>query len=402
MSFYDIINSLSINVTNTRMKNLKLFFVMGALIIAGAIFHSCQKEIPDSQAASGSKMVMGTYTDCTECIDLTADPVLYYEKTALQTVNWGTKTAPFSKNVDIIYYNTEDNFVIKVRSTNGWSDLIIDEVSSWTNGPIAPNVYGEYIVPLPVGWQACDDYNFTLQVAGNGPQAVFTIEYQLIGVCCAGCPGTVTDYDNNVYNVVKIGDQCWMAENLKTTHYRNGDPIDYILDNDATNWSSNTAGAYGFQDNSETYKSTYGALYNTYAVFNNKGLCPTGWHVPSDQEWKTMEIAIGMAPTETDSWSSIRGTDEGYELRGALIPWTCSSVYGNDAWGFNALPAGYRNYLDGGTASVGYVANFWTTTPDPWSPTTHITNRIINCDNVHIMRNGAPLNSGASVRCIKD
>lgn len=122
--------------------------------------------------------------DCqTDCIE---EGGPYFEKAYSQVVTWGGATThkpPNSKTVDVIVYNTESDFVIKVKSTNGWSDLVIDEVSSWTNGPVAPNTWGTYSYPLPSGWQACDAEAFELKVAGNGPQAEFNISYNLIGVC---------------------------------------------------------------------------------------------------------------------------------------------------------------------------------------------------------------------------
>jgi uncharacterized protein (TIGR02145 family) len=383
------------------MKKLKLFFVLGAILIAGAIFHSCQKETPDNLAQKGSKMVMGTYSDCNECIDLTETTVEYYEKTASQTVNWGTKATPFSKDVDIVYYNTEDNFVLKVLSTNGWSDLIIDEVSSWTNGPVAPDVYGEYIVPLPVGWQACDDYNFSLQVAGNGPQAVFTIEYKLIGVCCAGCPGTVTDIDNNVYNVVKIGDQCWMKENLRTSRYNNETPVQFAQD--AEIWPNLTTPGYCWYHNfTESDKLTYGALYNWYAV-NEGNLCPTGWHVPSDADWKILEMELGMTQAQADA-PYVRGTDEGEKMKETGVTHWLSGNVATNSSGFTALGAGCRQ--TGGLFNLlFYQGMFWSTTEyiDEWEPQfSGAWTRSLYFGSKTVDRHAASYKAGYSVRCVKD
>jgi uncharacterized protein (TIGR02145 family) len=99
--------------------------------------------------------------------------------------------------------------------------------------------------------------------------------------------GTVTDIDGNTYNVIKIGTQIWMAENLKTTKYRNGDPIPNITD--LTEWGQLTTGGfctYKNTINTDTI-NTFGRLYNWYAVSDSRGLCPTGWHIPSSTEWLT-------------------------------------------------------------------------------------------------------------------
>ena len=111
---------------------------------------------------------------------------------------------------------------------------------------------------------------------------------------CAGvCGGItqsedcyVTDIDGNVYQNVQIGEQLWMAENLKVTHYRNGDEIQNITNNG--NWWSLSTGAYGDYDNNPSNSETYGRLYNWYTVDDSRGVCPEGWHVSSDDEFTVL------------------------------------------------------------------------------------------------------------------
>jgi hypothetical protein len=166
------------------MKTMKFMALFAAILLAGAIFTSCQKEesnIPVKEQGTMTLKTAYTYESCeTQCIEPGSGD--YYYKTDQVTVQWGNNK---SKVVDIEYYNTETDFVLKVKSTEGWSDLVIDGASSWTYGPVAPNVWGTYTVALPGDWEACDDYNFTLQVTGNGPNAVFDVVYDLIGLC--GC-----------------------------------------------------------------------------------------------------------------------------------------------------------------------------------------------------------------------
>ena len=100
--------------------------------------------------------------------------------------------------------------------------------------------------------------------------------------------GTVTDIDGNVYNTVRIGTQCWMEENLKTTRYSNGDPL--ITETDDEIWSTLTTGAYCWYNNdAAAYQAPYGALYNWYSVADSRNLCPAAWHVPGDAEWTVLE-----------------------------------------------------------------------------------------------------------------
>ena len=112
--------------------------------------------------------------------------------------------------------------------------------------------------------------------------------------------GNVTDIEGNVYNVVTIGTQVWMAENLKTTRFNDNSSIPQVTV--TADWIVLTTPAYCWMLNDEvTYKDLYGALYNWFAVNSGK-LCPTGWHVPSDAEFMTLEEALGMSPDTVKIW----------------------------------------------------------------------------------------------------
>ncbi len=121
--------------------------------------------------------------DCSS-LYITPGSEIYYKRTESNIVSWGSKNGPsYSKIVEIEYYNTETEFVLKVKSTSGWWDLIINGISGWTGGPVAANEWGIYKVPLAEGWKACDPVNYDLKVVGNGPQASFNVSYNLIGIC---------------------------------------------------------------------------------------------------------------------------------------------------------------------------------------------------------------------------
>jgi uncharacterized protein (TIGR02145 family) len=106
----------------------------------------------------------------------------------------------------------------------------------------------------------------------------------------------VTDYDGNVYQIVLIGGQCWMMENLKVTHYRNGDPIPHVPN--IGEWYGLSSGAYCDYNNDPGNVETYGRLYNWYAVDDSRNIAPEGWHVPTDDEWKQLEMYLGMSQAE--------------------------------------------------------------------------------------------------------
>ena len=128
---------------------------------------------------------------------------------------------------------------------------------------------------------------------------------------------SINDIEDNIYQTVQIGDQLWMKENLKTTHYNNGDII--VTTNVDSNWETFTWGGYRWYNNDPaTYKNVYGALYNGYAVQDSRGICPTGWHVPRDIEWTQLENFLGgklvagrkLKESGTIHWASPNGTNE--------------------------------------------------------------------------------------------
>lgn len=101
----------------------------------------------------------------------------------------------------------------------------------------------------------------------------------------------VKDFDGNVYDTVVIGTQVWLVQDLKVTHYQNGDPIPNVTD--GTNWSSLTSGAYCDYDNAPSNSTIYGKLYNWFTVRDSRNICPSGWHVPTDAEWETLINHLG-------------------------------------------------------------------------------------------------------------
>ena len=179
---------------------------------------------------------------------------------------------------------------------------------------------------------------------------------------------TMIGNDGKTYNTVKIGDQWWMAENLRETEYRDGSQIDPVTDN--SEWGNKSTGARCVYDNNESHADTYGYLYNWYAVDDSRNLAPVGWHVPTDEEWKELEIFLGMSQSEADKTGG-RGTEEGGKLKEeGPMHWEDPNTGATNERGFSALPAGYRSY-DGSYYNMGYVADFWSSTEydgnDAWN-----------------------------------
>ncbi len=214
-------------------------------------------------------------------------------------------------------------------------------------------------------------------------------------------PPTVTDIDGNVYETVLIGDQCWMAENLKVTHYRDGTPIDHVTDD--TEWAGldvTETGAYCAYDNDPTNIETYGLLYNWYAVDDPSDLAPEGWHVPTDEEWQELEIYLGMDPLEADG-DGHRGTNEGSKMGGGYDLWVSGDLRNNSAFGESGLyllPAGYRRII-GTFNGMSDYSHCWSSssysTPLAW-------HRSLYYYGSGVVRAVNLTSSGFSVRCVRD
>ncbi|PIS29553.1 MAG: hypothetical protein COT43_03570 [Candidatus Marinimicrobia bacterium CG08_land_8_20_14_0_20_45_22] len=198
-------------------------------------------------------------------------------------------------------------------------------------------------------------------------------------------PGTVTDIDGNVYQTVKIGNQWWMAENLKVTHYRNGEAIPNITDNTA--WSNLSTGALCDYNNDVNNVVTYGRLYNWYAVNDSRNIAPTGWHVPTDAEWTILTNYLGG--------ESVAG---GKMKETGTTHWYGPNTGATNESGFLALPGGYR-YYSGTYYGVGDYGYWWSATESDsygaWS-------RNLGCSGSGVDRGSNGKRSGFSVRCVGD
>jgi len=202
--------------------------------------------------------------------------------------------------------------------------------------------------------------------------------------------GSMTDQEGNVYKTIVIGTQEWMAENLNTSIYRNGDLIAAVLDNAA--WSSTNTGAWSYYNNDESYECPYGKLYNWFSCIDSRGLCPVGWHVPSDGEWIVLENYLGGAATASGKVRSL-----GYVSDGSGF-WPGSDVLVTNESGFSALPGGLRGST-GNFGSLSGAAYVWTSTDGgnngPWF-------RRVIFDSFSIQRFDGYYVDGFSVRCLRD
>ena len=203
---------------------------------------------------------------------------------------------------------------------------------------------------------------------------------------------TVTDIDGNVYETVIIGDQLWMAENLKVTHYRNGDEIPTGYSND--DWSNLFTGAYAVYDDDPSNAEIYGNLYSWYAIDLETGVCPEGWHVPTDDEWTILSDYLGGSDI---AGGKLKECTEGSCPESEY--WFSPNMGATNESGFTGLPGGCRG---GGSGSYLYLggSGFF------WSSTEYNSNLawfwVLYYDTSVIYRDYDYKGYGSSVRCVRD
>jgi uncharacterized protein (TIGR02145 family) len=221
-------------------------------------------------------------------------------------------------------------------------------------------------------------------------------------------PVNLTDIDGNIYNVERIGTQLWMKENLKTTHYADGTALVNGMGVGDISGDYTTKYWFIYVDNPAN-KDTYGLLYTWAAAMNGasssdanpskvQGVCPTGWHLPSDAEWKQLEMHLGMSQVEADrkGW---RGTDEGGKLKETgTTRWVSPNTGATNESGFSGLPGGYR-YSAGPVFNIGYFGYWWSSCQ---SILTDAFYRDLNYNLTSIYRYDASKDWGFSVRCLRD
>ena len=207
------------------------------------------------------------------------------------------------------------------------------------------------------------------------------------------------DIDSNLYSAVEIGTQTWMAENLKVTHYPNGDAIPLEIDNTAwTNFGeNNTDDAYCFYENNSAHGDTYGALYTYAAAIGddwardntaNQGICPDGWHLPTDAEWTVLADYLGGA--------SVAG---GKMKETGTSHWVTPNTGATNESGFTGLGGGYRYFGNGVFGSSGAYGIFWTATENSSSNAWY---RGLYYNDANFSLNNYPKSYGFSVRCMKN
>ncbi len=370
-SYGSIANATPVTVTGSTVVNVNAI-ITG--LTASTLYHFRVKAVSAGGTTYGSDLTFTTTAILAPSATTTAATSLSTTTATLNgTVNANNEstTVTFEYGLTISYGNTANanpGTVISSATT---------DISSNITGLTASTLYHFRIKAVSAGGTTYGtDLTFTTTAIGGT---------------------TVTDIDGNVYNTITIGTQIWTKENLKTTKYSDGEAIAYPVTD--TDWANNTTGAYAWYNNDIANKTIYGALYNWHA-FNTGKLCPAGWHVPTDAEWKTIEMYLGMSQAIADltGW---RGTNEGSKLAGNAALWTDGVLDANAAFGtssFAALPGGYR-HPNGPFYLIGNNVYLWSSTPIDG---TYAWIRYMAYSTSFADRDYINKQHGFSVRCLKD
>lgn len=243
--------------------------------------------------------------------------------------------------------------------------------------------------PFGILYQTPGTYDVSLTVTTDeGTHTESKEDYIVVTQLAGGCDQltTVTDIDGNVYSVVTIGSQCWMGENLKTEHYKDGSAIPQVTDE--TEWKNLLTGAFCWYDNDNSHDATYGKLYNWHAIDDSRGICPEGWHVPHDNEMQVLTRFLGSADDVAGGRMKEAGTDH----------WQEPNTGGSNTSGFTGLPGGMR-FQEGQFDHMGTNGLFWSSRRESESLAFYV-NLTYNSEVAH--RTYIYKRSGFSCRCVKD
>lgn len=265
-----------------------------------------------------------------------------------------------------------------------------------------PNGFGSNLLPARIG-------KLVLDAVANGNNREFKtvspltitkdckvlsgnlVQIEPLNVIDSLSQNSITDYDGNVYPVLKICNQIWTEKNLEVTHYRNGDTIPQVQD--SIIWASLTTGAWRYYLNNTATGAVYGKLYNWYAINDSRGIAPIGWHIPTNAEWATLTDNCLSDPSIAGGKMKTKGiAQDGTGL------WQISNNTSTNSSGFSAIPAGYC-IANGTYINLGIAAFWWSITPYD-ANTAWLKEVDISSDYIYGIHNDKKI--GASVRCIKN
>lgn len=288
--------------------------------------------------------------------------------------------------LDSLWSASPGSITAQVSMTQAGSG-IFDRGICWRNSPgatVADSLRsaGKGSFPFSLTFMAGSGPLFARAYGQNAAGTYYSNERSITPPVCP--TSTVRDTMGNIYPTIAISNQCWMGANLRTSRFKNGDIIAFPLT--AQGWSSTFTPAHGIYNNTATNDSVYGRLYNAYAAADSRGLCPTGWHVPTDAEWNSLATALGGSLTagfalkSTSGWASLGN--------------------GNNSSGFTALPAGFRRET-GAYDGILSHAYWWSSTSVPTN-SANAYHRRVSFNVQNLFRDNSDKRSGFSIRCILD
>jgi uncharacterized protein (TIGR02145 family) len=336
------------------MKNL---FRMSGLFLSLLLLFSCNEETRVVPAMVVTTPVTGIlYYTCVAGGAVTDDGG---GNVSSRGVCWGTEANPTISNSITVNGGGTGSFLSYIDGLTSGTTYHIRAYATNSSG----TEYG-------------DDLTFTTHATGVkfNPDLVYS---------------TVADIEGTIYKTIPIGDQVWMAENLKTTLFNDGSDIPEVTG--FGSWSDLTTPAHAWCFNNDSlYKDLYGAYYNWFAVSTGK-LCPTGWHVPSDSEW---QILISYLGGDRVAGSKLKEAGKNN--------WTSSNKNATNESGFTAIPAGFRSTVDGAFAGNGEICGWWTATEQSQSVAGSSWCRWLRGDTTIVVRSERFKKEGFTIRCIKD
>ncbi len=311
-----------------------------------------------------------------------------HSDTSNEIPNTDTSANKVERNYDFVSNYSEG--LAKVRKGNKWGYInkngtliipeIYDEAGVFSGGKSSVKMNGR--------WTEIDKNGKEIKNTGKKNQPIVNDKNNANGISTSRrtiiYEDPVTDIDGNVYKTVRIGKQVWMAENLKVSHYQNGDLIPNVMDK--AEWANLTSGAWCLYENNIKNGYKYGKLYNWYAVSDNRDIAPRGWHVSNQEDWTTLLQFIKNSGDKLKSksgWTDFMGKIQ---------------LNFTDDFGFCAMPGGYCT--DGMFYALGYFGQWWSAEQ---SSSIRVTFWYLSGDqNDLLSRSGNWKRDGFSVRCLRD
>ncbi|HPG39199.1 MAG TPA: FISUMP domain-containing protein [bacterium] len=354
----------------------------------GEIFHPTYNlRLEEARVSIGSSdLFIGTSVRCVmgETEAVPNSPILYWP------VN-GSANEFFSPTLKWNAMPGAASFELQVATDPGFVNLYLVQNNLNQNYFDWPNIYHYYYI---AGLADSTTYYWRVNAANSGGTSNWSETWSFTTMTRDS--GFVSDYDGNVYKTIKIGNQWWMAENLRVKHYCNGEPIAHVTADSVWRYLKN--GAYCYYNNDGSNAADFGALYNWFAVADNRKLAPAGWHVPTDDDWKQLELYMGINPGVINL--NLRGFDEGGKLKQAGTDyWLSPNEGATNASRFSALPGGGRRGYTFHHKNV--YAYFWTSSEE--DERSSFGRRLsYNDKKIERLYSYESKISGFSVRCIKD